>query len=219
MIIFSIILVFAIIQKQGKEESEPVKTTSTQPIKKVPESVERDDDYWDQYKFVDEAKNKMPLIIPKENANNRLPIYHPKPKNGFSPYDSYFGKGVYNNKSGNSFKIKNSNTTDAVVLLVNAFSGRKIRNEYVRKNANFEMTGVPNGTYYLEWFSGENWSPDLKVGSAYKGGFQTNANFTKTRDSNDWMKVEGYQVWTVTLYTVAGGDVESEEINAEDFFN
>ena len=76
------------------------------------------------------------------------------------------------------------------------------------------MTGVPNGTYYLEWFSGENWSPDLKVGSAYKGGFQTNANFTKTRDSNDWMKVEGYQVWTVTLYTVAGGDVESEEINA-----
>ena len=83
----------------------------------------------------------------------------------------------------------------------------------------FEMTGVPNGTYYLEWFSGENWSPDLKVGSGYKGGFQTNANFTKTRDSSDWMKVDGYQVWTVTLYSVVGGDVESEEINAEDFFN
>ena len=147
------------------------------------------------------------------------PVVNPQPKNGFSPYDSYFGKGVYNNNSGNSFEIKNSNTTDAVVLLVNAFSGRKIRNEYVRKNANFEMTGVPNGTYYLEWFSGENWSPDLIVGSAYKGGFQTNANFTKTRDSSDWMKVDGYQVWTVTLYSVVGGDVESEEINAEDFFN
>jgi len=219
MIIFSIILVFAIIQKQGKVESEPVKTTSTQPIKKVPESVERDDDYWDQYKFVDEAKNKMPLIIPKENANNRLPIYHPKPKNGFSPYDAYFGKGIYNNNSNNTFKVKNSNDTDAVVLLVNAYSGRKIRNEFVRQGATFEMTGVPNGTYYLEWFSGNDWSPDLKVGSKYKGGFQTKSSFTKTKDSSDWMKVEGYQIWTVTLYSVVGGDVESESMNANEFFN
>ena len=209
ILIFSLVLVFAIFQKQTKE----------------PDNSYENNDNREPTAVVPKKKPKTPAkkIIPNNNLIipdfKPTPIFYPQPKNGFSPYDSYFGKGVYNNKSGNSFKIKNSNTTDAVVLLVNAFSGRKIRNEYVRKNANFEMTGVPNGTYYLEWFSGENWSPDLKVGSAYKGGFQTNANFTKTRDSNDWMKVEGYQVWTVTLYTVAGGDVESEEINAEDFFN
>jgi hypothetical protein len=205
MIIFSIILVFAIIQKQGKEESEPVKTTSIQPKKKVPESAERDDDYWDQYKRDD------PQVDPNK--------FYPTPKNGFSPYDAYFGKGIYNNSLNNSFKIKNSNTTDAVVLLVNAYSKRKVRNEFVRKGATFEMSGVPNGTYYLEWFSGNDWSPDLKVGSKYKGGFRSKASFTKTKDVSDWMKVSGNQIWTVTLYTVAGGDVESESMNANEFFD
>ena len=141
-----------------------------------------------------------------------------EPKNGYSPYDKYFGKGVYNNNSGNIFKIENSNETDAVVLLVNAYSGRKIRNEFVRKGTTFKMTGVPNGTYYLEWFSGTDWWDDLKVGSKFKGGFQTKASFTKTRDKNDWMKVDGNLIWTVTLYRVVGGDVESEKIDASDFF-
>ena len=81
------------------------------------------------------------------------------------------------------------------------------------------MTGVPNGTYYLEWFSGNNWSPNLLIASKYKGGFQTQSSFTKTKDLNDYMKVEGYQQWTVTLYSVTGGDVESEGINADEFFN
>ena len=205
IIIFSIILIFAIIQKQGKEESDPVKTTSTQPKKKVSESAERGDDYWDQYKRDD----------PKVDPNK----YYPTPENGFSPYNAYFGKGIYNNNTNNSFKIKNSNTTDAVVLLVNAYSKRKIRNEFVRKGANFEMTGVPDGTYYLEWFSGNDWSPDLKVGSNYKGGFRSKASFTKTKDMSDWMQVSGNQIWTVTLYTVAGGDVESESMNANEFFD
>ena len=204
IIIFSIILIFAIIQKQGKEVSEPVKTTSTQPKKKVPESAERDDDYWDQYKRDD------PQVDPNK--------FYSTPKNGFSPYDAYFGKGIYNNSLNNSFKIKNSNTTDAVVLLVNAYSKRKVRNEFVRKGATFEMSGVPNGTYYLEWFSGNDWSPDLKVGTKYKGGFRSKASFTKTKDMSDWMKVSGNQIWTVTLYTVAGGDVESESMNANEFF-
>jgi hypothetical protein len=141
------------------------------------------------------------------------------PKNGYSPYNSYFGKGIYNNNSGNSFKIENSNETDAVVLLVNAYSGKKIRNEFVRKGTTFEMTGVPNGTYYLEWFSGTDWYSDLKVVSKFKGGFQTKASFTKARDRNDWMKVDGYKIWTVTLYSVVGGDVESESIDANDFFD
>lgn len=163
-----------------------------------------------------QAKNKNVF-------NNTLPPFppfvEPTPRNGYSPYDKYFSKGIYNNSSGNSFKIENSNETDAVVLLVNAYSGKKIRNEFVRKGTTFEMSGVPNGTYYLEWFSGTDWWGGLKVGTNFKGGFQTKASFTKTKDASDWMKVEGYQIWTVTLYSVAGGDVESEKINAEDFFN
>ena len=146
-------------------------------------------------------------------------VPQPTPKNGFSPYDKYYGKGIYNNNSGNSFVIKNSNTTDAVVLLVDANSGGKIRNEFIRKGTTFEMSGVPNGTYYLEWFSGTNWYSDLKVVSIFKGGFQTGFSFTKLKDTKDWMKVDGYMQWTLTLYSVVGGDVESENIDASDFFN
>lgn len=152
----------------------------------------------------------------KGNNSNPSIEYFAQPKNGFSPYNAFFGKGIYNNSSGNIFTIKNSNSTDAVVLLVNAYTGKKVRNEYIRKGATFEMTGVPNGTYYLEWASGNNWSPNLKVGKL-KGGFQTEASFKKTQDSSDWMRANGNIVWTVTLYNVTGGDVQSEKINASEF--
>ena len=207
IIIFLIVLVFAIYQKQTKEST----FTNSPNYSKPTESPVT-------------TKSK-----PKVNLNNNTKSgdvsnigdikFALQPENGFSPYNAYFGKGIYNNNSGNSFKVENSNNTDAVVLLVNAYSGKKIRNEFVRKGATFEMTGVPNGTYYLEWFSGNNWHPNHPVGSNIKGGFQTNSSFTKTKDASDWMKVEGYQIWTVTLYSVVGGDVESESINANEFFN
>jgi hypothetical protein len=208
IIIFSIVLVFAIYQKQTNNTTENYKPSiSSSDRNSVSNSEQTDSDeaLFDKY-------------LPKDNTNTDV-VKYPIPENGFSPYNAYFGKGIYNNSSGNTFKIKNSNNTDAVVLLVNAYSGKKVRNEFVRKGASFEMTGVPNGTYYLEWFSGNNWSPNYRVTSNIKGGFQTNSSFTKTRDASDWMKVSGYEIWTVTLYSVAGGDVESENINANEFFN
>mgnify|MGYP006111660367 FL=1 len=42
-------------------------------------------------------------------------------------------------------------------------------------------------------------------------------SFTKTRDINDWMKVIDRDGWTVTLYSVPGGDVASEKISSDDF--
>ena len=174
----------------------------------------------DHSKKIDASKfNKESDKVNKSIKNDESKKFILKKYNGYSPYDAYFGKGIYHNWTENSFIIKNSNQTDAVVLLVNAISGKKIRNEYVRKGTTFEMTGVPNGTYYLEWFSGSNWSDDLVVTSKIKGGLQRNANFTKVSNRNDWMRVEGYQNWTLTLYSVAGGDVESKNISAEDFFN
>jgi len=146
-------------------------------------------------------------------------ISYPRPENGFSPYNSWLGRGVYNNNSDNSFIIENSNETDAVVQLVSAYSERKIRNEYIRKGQSFEMSGVPNGTYYLQWISGNIWDPDKTVGSM-KGGFICDESFSKTQNSNDWMTVgENYVSWTVTLYSVSGGDVELEDINASEFSN
>lgn len=209
IIIFSLILIFSIYQQQTKDEDvDKDQTVTKKPLKKKSK--------WEKRTGWEKQKKKKPSYRNQDD----LPVkWYPKPKNGHSPYDKYFGKGIYNNNSGNEFIVKNSNQTDAIVLLVNAYTGRKVRNEFVSKGSNFKMTGVPDGTYYLEWFSGTNWSSELKVDSRFKGGFQTNASFTKTKDRSDWMRVDGYQQWTVTLYTVSGGDVESEKIDAEEFFN
>ena len=153
------------------------------------------------------------LDVPKKEIK-----YHPKPESGFSPFNSYFGKGIYNNSTQNSFVIENSNSTDAVVLLVNAFNDKKIRNEFIRKGETFSMTGVPDGTYYLKWLSGNDWHPDVMTGNM-KGGFQSNASASQSDDYDDWMEVDGGGQWTITLYSVSDGNMESEAITLNDFGN
>lgn len=213
IIIFSVILICSYFIKNNDNEKPIIpntenKSPTTGNNNNAYDNWKSSDDY-DKWKKDKDLRDD--LLTPPVKT-------FPTPKNGFSPYDNYVGKGIYNNNSGNEFEIKNSNSTHAVVLLVNAYNGKKVRNEFIRKGSDFLMTGVPNGTYYLQWFSGDNWSPELKIGG-FTGGFQTNQSFTKTRDMSDWMKVDGYMKWTVTLYSVQGGDVESESINPAEFLN
>ena len=218
IIIFGIILAYSLYSHQNdssifdwaNETRETNKRKGEERINKRKEIEESKDDITKTQSAKD--------LIEKYSVNPDFPELFLQPKNGFSPYNAYFGKGIYDNSSGDVFILKNSNDTDAVVLLVNAYSGKKVRNEFVGRGDTFEMTGVPNGTYYLEWASGTNWSPELKVGRL-TGGFQVKATFTKTRDRNDWMSVDGYKQWTVTLYSVTGGDVESENLSANEFGN
>ena len=162
-------------------------------------------------------KPKTNYTAPK-TAPKDIVVYYPTPKNGFSPYNSVFGRGIYNNDSGNQFVIKNTQSSHAIVLLVNAYSDRKIRNEFVRKGETFTMTGVPNGTYYMRWISGNDWSPDLIIGDL-TGAFQTDMSFAETSDRDDWMSVTGYYEWTITLYAVQGGDVSINRLNLNQFLD
>lgn len=211
IIIFSIILIvsYFIKQENNFESKKSENNYSPDLYNNSPSSSDM---------FDDEINVDNLEIEPISNNDEVNITYFPTPENGFSPYDFYVGKGVYDNSSGNEFEIKNSNSTHAIVLLVDAYSGKKIRNEFIRKGTDFLMTGVPDGTYYLQWFSGDDWSPELKIGG-FIGGFQSKQGFTKTRDMSDWMKVDGYAKWTVTLYAVEGGDVESETINPDEFLN
>ena len=144
--------------------------------------------------------------------------YCPTPKNGYSPYNSIFGKGIYSNYVDNSFLIKNTQSSHAVVLLVNSYTEKKIRNEFIRKGSQFEMTKVPNGTYHLRWVSGNDWCNDIRLGNL-NGGFQSDVSFSETSDPTDRMTVSGYDGWEVTLYAVIGGDVDVEGINMYEFIN
>ena len=145
--------------------------------------------------------------------------YYETPENGFSPYNDYFGQGVYEEGTNNEFVIKNSNETDAVVCLVDYYSGTKIRNEFIRKGSSFKMSNISNGTYYLAWFSGNNWSPNLVMNDNFVGGFQSDANFSKSDNPKDLMKCEGDMRWTITLYSVENGNMSQKGITENEFFN
>jgi len=144
------------------------------------------------------------------------------PKNGFSPYDRYFGKGVYNNSADNTIYVKTPLNRDVVFLLVDVNSKKIIRNEFIRAGSTFDLTGIPYGTYSFKYFSGNNWSDDYLVNNGqYKGGFTKNGSFSKSDKWSDNMTFERgyYGSYALTLTEVVGGNLETESTTEDDFFN
>ena len=224
IIIFSLVLIFSIYQKQSSSDSEYVEKKSevTNRNTNPPRSTNTSPTLDDLNDFVNSEiadENSLDSYIDDST--------YERPVNGFSPYDSYFGRGIYNNSVSNYVEIDNQTTNDAVVLLVNAYNDRKIRNEYVRKGTKFKMTGVPDGVYYIRMMSGKNWNPNIKVGPL-TGGFSKNISISGNSSSNDWMKIgttyadsDGryYEGFSQTLHAVVGGNVESESLTANEFAN
>jgi len=177
-----------------------------------------------------------PKYVPpsKLYPNPVPPVYNSTPKpieiskykgkhlsNGASPFGACFGKGRF---GGNAWILfKNSNTSDAIVCLVNAYSGKTIRNEYIRTGSHYKMESIPSGTYYLKVFYGNDWNPTLKNVCGTKGSFETDVHFSKSEDRSDWIEVQNnydsYSTGEITLYTVANGNMSQSPINEESFFN
>lgn len=144
------------------------------------------------------------------------------PSNGFSPYDKYFGKGVYNNSADNTIYVKTPANRDIVFLLVDVYSKKVIRNEFIRAGTTFDLTGIPYGTYSFKYFSGNKWSDDYPVNNGkYKGGFTKNNSFSKSDKWSDNMTFERgyYGSYTLSLTEVVGGNLETESTTEDDFFN
>lgn len=146
-----------------------------------------------------------------------------KLKTGDSPYNDYFGTGVYDNQFSNEVTIHNGQSTDVVVCLVeHEYPKRTIRNEYIRAGESFKLTSVPNGLYSLKWFYGNNWNPDTLYMGEIKGFFDNDSGFSKSDSPSDLLKMEQYDnqysVWEITLYAVQNGNMETQEINPNEFF-
>lgn len=144
-------------------------------------------------------------------------------KTGSSPYNAHFGKGVYDKNFHNRVKIHNGQSQDVVVCLTEYYSPhRTIRNEYIRAGDSFEMTSIPNGTYFLKSFFGNNWNPDTVYQGMIKGFFVQEAGFIKSDDYSDLLFINQtnseYSIYEITLYPVVGGNMESKDIDAMEFF-
>lgn len=139
-------------------------------------------------------------------------------KDGASPLDGCFGKGLYRGNA--TLTIDNGGSSDAIVCLYSVSDGRTIRNEYVRKNSKFTMSNISQGTYKIRVFYGNDWNPNLTNSCGTKGNFETDVNFSEF-DGTEYFEDSdrGYTNATITLYTVAGGNASSSSIDQSTFFN
>jgi hypothetical protein len=167
----------------------------------------------------DDDKVLSTYSIPTESKykGNRL-------KNGSSPYNAFFGAGAYNKGHQNWITFKNGYQTDAIVCLVNYYSGKTIRNEYIQAGTSFQMTNLPNGTYYMKVFSGKDWNPTKSLANGkIKGGFDTEESFYQSKDYKDLLQLkdDGYQYSTgeITLYKVSNGNMQTQQMSENSFFN
>jgi len=90
------------------------------------------------------------------------------------------------------------------------------------------MTNIPNGTYIIKTFSGRDWNPDkIMFDGKIKGGFDTDVGFSISDKSNGILHMNQakdddgirYSRYTITLYKVKDGNMETRSINQADFFN
>jgi len=148
-------------------------------------------------------------------------------QNGVSPYDSFFGKGIYNYNSKCWITFKNGNSTDAIVCLENASNGRTIRNEYIQAGTDYTMSNLPAGVYKVKAFYGNDWNPEKTLnGGLITGAFDTDFSFSLSDDSKDWVNMtitktrEGisYSTGEITLYMVSNGNMNQRKINSDEFF-
>ncbi len=139
-------------------------------------------------------------------------------KDGASPLDGCFGKGIY---SGNAtLTIDNGGSSDAILCLYSLANGRTIRNEYVRKNSSFTMSNIAQGSYKIRVFYGNDWNPTLTNSCGTKGNFESDVHFSEFDGTEYFEDSErGYTTATITLYTVAGGNASSSSIDQSTFFN
>ena len=138
-------------------------------------------------------------------------------ENGYSPYNYLYGEPIINTVDDNDIVIKNSNISETVVKLIDKISQRVVRNVFINKGTEYTMVDIPNGNYYIKWYSGKYWSSNLMLNNNIKGGFQTNVSLTKYSE-DETLELFGRKIITLTLYDVLDGNVETEEISLNEFF-
>ena len=168
-------------------------------------------------------KRKIPLLMDIQSKMDPSALRAlGQLKNGASPFDLCFGKGVYS-KDLAWLKFKNGNDSDAVVCLVNVRNNKTIRNEYIQAGSTFKMSKIPSGTYYIKTYSGNLWNPDKKNFCNKSGAFTYHESFSKSDNPSDYIVIKNskhsYTTGKITLHTVIGGNMAAEEIDARGFLD
>ena len=139
----------------------------------------------------------------EKNKNQYLEKEIVRLKTGATPYNNYFGKGVYNRNYSNQLTVSNESGRDAVVCLVSMRNDKTIRNVYIRKNKKYKMKNIPNGKYYLNVFFGNDWDKNKYINDGkVKGAFTLQTSFAKFDDSDNIMEMIQYKKGRRIYYSI-----------------
>ena len=163
-----------------------------------------------EYKLPDSIISSLYKPLIKEPLFKAISLT-PRPENGFSPYNSYCGLGVYDNSAQNTISVTAPEQADMVIFIKDISSGKKIRNEYIRANTTFSLTGIPYGNYKFIYLYGSEWSSTANFKeSVAKGNFMNDKGVGKSDDAIDFEFRTGYKgTYTLRLQLIENGNLET----------
>ena len=137
------------------------------------------------------------------------------PKTSFNPYQRNFGPGVFTGDI--SFAIENlKGNKDKVISFISQNSNRRIRSLFVRSGDNVLVKNLPRGNYILQIYSGLQWSKSMTMSdNITKGGFKKDSEFTVILER--WPLFNPSQEYGIIFGE--GGDLKSDTISEQEFFN
>jgi hypothetical protein len=152
------------------------------------------------------------------DANNKDVYIFERPVSGFSPYDSYYGKGIYNNATDNTIEVTAPLKKDIVIMFKDIYSGRMVRNEYIRANTKFSLTGIPYGNYKFFYLYGDDWSSNANFkGGVAKGSFLKDKGVGKSDKFFDVEFERGYTgTYSLKLQLYTNGNLSTVEGSESD---
>ena len=141
-----------------------------------------------------------------------------RPVSGFSPYNSYYGKGIYNNSTDNTIEVTAPLKKDIVIMFKDIYSGRMVRNEYIRANTKFSLTGIPYGKYKFFYLYGDDWSSNANFkGGVAKGNFLKDKGVGKSDKFFDCEFEDGYYgTYSLKLQLYTNGNLSTVEGSEND---
>jgi hypothetical protein len=107
-----------------------------------------------------------------------------------------------------SLTVKNTLSQDSAVVVVLGRS--KAFGVYVRAHARTTVGNVKPGTYTVYFTSGSAFS-------VCTGRFTEDASYWRVKKQLTFVAPPNYDVWTVTLYSVNGGNAPSDQISPSGF--
>jgi hypothetical protein len=204
MIIFSLLLLISVINKQCNSTSDYTPSTSS--------SNEPNTDY--------NSNTPSSTTTSTPDVANNNSSYSPtsRPASGFSPYNSYYGKGIYNNSTDNTIEVTAPLKKDIVIMFKDIYSGRMVRNEYIRANTMFSLTGIPYGKYKFFYLYGDDWSANANFkGGRAKGNFLKDKGVGKSDKTFDCEFEDGYYgTYSLKLQLYTNGNLSTVEGSEND---